>query len=106
MMAATFGLFVAALGRTEQQSRGLSVLVVLTMTMLGGAWFPSFLMPPWVQAVANFIPVKHAVDGFDAMTWRAQPLSEAVTPSLALLGFSVVFLAVALRRFTGEAEPA
>ncbi len=105
-MAATFGLFVASLGKTEQQSRGLAVLVVLTMTMLGGAWFPSFLMPGWVQTVSQFIPVKHAVGGFDAMTWRAQPLPAAVTPALALLGFTAVFLAVALRRFSVESEPA
>ncbi len=104
IMAATFGLFVAALGKSEQQSRGLAVLVVLFMTMLGGAWFPSFLMPPWVQTVSNFIPAKHAVDAFDAMTWRGQSFNVAVPSCAALLGFAAVFLLIALRRFTGEAD--
>ena len=30
-MTAAFGLLVAALGRTEEQSRGLSILAVLAM---------------------------------------------------------------------------
>lgn len=102
VMASTFGLFVSALGRNEQQSRGLAVLVVLTMTMLGGAWFPSFLMPKWVQVVGDFMPVKHAVDGFDAMTWRAEGLQAALPSCAALIGFSVLFLLVALRRYTAE----
>ncbi|AIE88071.1 ABC transporter permease [Fimbriimonas ginsengisoli] len=103
-MAATFGLFVAALGRTEQQSRGLSILAVLTMTMLGGAWFPSFLMPGWVQSISLFIPVRWAVDGFDSMLWRAQDLQHAMPAVYALLGFAVFFGVFALKRIRWEYE--
>lgn len=104
LMAATFGLFVAALGKTEQQSRGLSILAVLVMMMLGGAWFPSFMMPAWVQNVAKLMPVKWAVDGFDAMMWRAQDLSHAMPFVCALLCFSAVFSVIALRRMRWEIE--
>ncbi len=38
--------------------------------MLGGAWFPVFLMPQWVQTVSLAIPARWAVDGFDGMLWR------------------------------------
>jgi len=106
LMASCFGLFVAALGKTEQQSRGLAIMVVLTMTMLGGAWFPSFLMPDWVQKVALVIPVKWAVDGFDAMTWRGGDLSSVLASVGALLVFAVVFGLVAFTRFRWDAEGA
>lgn len=96
---ACFGLFLAALGRTEQQSRGFAVLAVLMMSMLGGAWFPSFLMPEWVQKVAMFVPVKWAVDGFDAFLWRGEGVSSVLAPVLGLLAFSIVFGGVAVARF-------
>lgn len=104
VMAAAFGMFVAALGKTEQQSRGLSILAVLTMTMLGGAWFPSFLMPKWVQTVSLAIPVRWAVDGFDFMTWRGGGLDVALRSAGILLAFAAVFAVFALRRFRYEAE--
>lgn len=103
-MAATFGLFVAALGKTEQQSRGLSILAVLVMVMLGGAWFPSFLMPGWIQTLSKAMPVRWAVDGFDAMTWRAQGLGEAFPAVMALAGFSLFFGIFALKRIRWEYE--
>ncbi|HVT10878.1 MAG TPA: ABC transporter permease [Fimbriimonadaceae bacterium] len=106
LMAAAFGMFVAALGRNEQQSRGLAIFVVLTMTMLGGAWFPSFLMPDWVQKISMIVPVKWAVDGFDAMTWRGAQASAVGTSVAVLLVFAVVFGAVAMTRFRWDGEAA
>jgi ABC-2 type transport system permease protein len=104
MMAATFGLLVAAVGRTPGTARGVSTLAVLVMVMLGGAWIPSFLFPKWVQAITVVIPVRWAVDGLDATTWRGLGLSSAVIPTLALLGFSAVFALVTVTRFRWE-EP-
>lgn len=106
LMAASFGLFVAALGRNEQQSRGLAIFIVLSMTMLGGAWFPSFMMPDWVQKASMVVPVKWAVDGFDSMTWRGGDLSAALPSVGALVAFALVFGVVALTRFRWDAEAA
>jgi len=104
LMASAFGMFVASLGRTEQQSRGLSVLAVLLMMMLGGAWFPAFLMPQWVQQVALAIPVRWIVEGFDAMTWRGQALSQAMPFVGVILAFAAAFGVIALRRMRWEYE--
>jgi len=104
LMASAFGLFVASLGRTEQQSRGLTVLAVLAMSMLGGAWFPSFMMPGWVQSLSLFIPVRWTVDGIDAMTWRGHSLVQAIPAVAALLAFTAVFAIVAQRRMNWSPE--
>jgi ABC-2 type transport system permease protein len=104
LMAAAFGMFVAALGRTEQQSRGLSILAVLGMVMLGGAWFPMALMPGWIQKISLVIPVRWAVDGFDGMTWRAQGLAAALPSVGVLLLFAIVFATIALRRIKWDYE--
>ena len=102
MMAATFGLLVAALGRTPGTARGVSTLAVLVMVMLGGAWVPTFLFPKWVQAITVVVPARWAVDGLDATTWRGLGLSSAVFPTLALLAFAAVFALITITRFRWE----
>ena len=48
--------------------------------MLGGAWVPTFVFPAWLQQFTRIVPVRWAVDGFDAMTWRGVGLKVALPP--------------------------
>ena len=102
LMAATFGVLVAAIGRTPATARGVSSLAVLVMVMVGGAWFPTFLFPKWIQQITVIVPVRWAVDGLDATTWRGLPLSSAVMPTLVLCGFALLFGLITLTRFRWE----
>ena len=79
-MASTFGLLVAALGNSPATARGVTTLAVLMMVMLGGAWVPTFIFPAWLQQFTLIVPVRWAVDGLDAMTWRGIGLSGALMP--------------------------
>jgi ABC-2 type transport system permease protein len=102
LLTASFGLMIAALGRTPEATRGLAILATLLMVMLGGAWVPSFIFPPWLQTVSMWMPTHWAVDGLDAMTWRGLPLQAAGLPVAAMLGFTLLFSVVALARFQWE----
>ena len=102
LMAATFGLLVAALGRTPASARGVTTLAVLMMVMLGGAWVPTFVFPAWLQQLTLVVPARWAVDGLDAMTWRGLGAAGAVLPTAVLLAFAVLFWAVAAARFRWE----
>jgi ABC-2 type transport system permease protein len=103
-MTSAFGLLVASLGRTEEQSRGLSIMAVLLMVMLGGAWFPNFLMPEWVQKLSLIVPVRWALDGLDSMLWRGGSFGAALTPVAGLLVFTLIFGAIASFRFSTMPE--
>jgi ABC-2 type transport system permease protein len=102
LMAATFGLLVAALGNSPATARGITTFAILIMVMLGGAWVPTFIFPAWLQQATVVVPARWAVDGFDAMTWRGIGLAGAVGPVLALLGFAALFAAIAAARFKWE----
>ena len=104
VMASTFGLLIAALGKTPGGTRGIASLSVLLMVMLGGAWVPSFIFPAWLQKVTVVVPARWAVDGFDAMTWRGLGFQAAVLPSAVMLGFAVLFGTLALARFRWEEQ--
>jgi ABC-2 type transport system permease protein len=99
VMASTFGLLVAALGNSPATARGVTTLAVLMMVMLGGAWVPTFIFPAWLQQFTLIVPVRWAVDGLDAMTWRGAGLRGALMPVLVLVAFAGAFWTVAAARF-------
>ena len=99
LMTAAFGLFIAALGKTPEATRGLAIFATLVMVMLGGAWVPSFVFPQWLQTASLAMPTRWAVDGFDAMTWRGLGWEAAWPAILVLVGFAVVFGLIATLRF-------
>jgi ABC-2 type transport system permease protein len=102
LMTASFGLLIAAFGKTPEAARGIATFATLIMVMLGGAWMPSFLFPQWLQDITIFIPTRWAVDGFDAMTWRGLGIDAALSPMAALIGFTLLFGSLALWRFGRE----
>lgn len=102
IMASTFGLLVASIGRTPNATRGVAILSVLLMVMLGGAWVPTFIFPAWLQRLTVVIPARWAVDGLDAMTWRGLGIAQAVAPVAVLLGFAVLFGSLTIALFRWE----
>jgi ABC-2 type transport system permease protein len=104
LLTSSFGLLIAALGKTPEATRGLAIFATLVMVMLGGAWVPSFIFPEWLQTASLVVPTRWAVDGLDAMTWRGLGFSAAIAPIVVLLGFSGLFAAIAIWRFDWE-EP-
>ena len=102
LLTASFGLLIAALGKTPEATRGLAILATLLLVMLGGAWVPSFVFPAWLQTASLFVPTRWAIDGLDAMTWRGLPLDAAVLPVAVMLAFTAVFAAIAIARFEWE----
>lgn len=97
-----FSVMLSGLGRSEKQISGSSTLLVLPACLLGGAMLPSFLFPPWLQAMQPLIPTYWATHGLAAMTWRGSGWPEALMSGGALLGFGLVFALIGVRRFVWD----
>lgn len=100
VLAAATGLLVAALGGTEARARSVCILVILGVSMLGGLWLPSFLLPGWVRDVALSLPTTWAMRGLDAVTWQGRGLMAVLPGVAAVFGFTIVFLAAAVSRLS------
>jgi ABC-2 type transport system permease protein len=93
--AAAFGLFLATLCKTRGQLNGLSVILILTMSALGGSMVPRYVMSQQMREAGMWTFNAWALDGYDKVFWRDLPVSE-LTPQLSVLLLSGVgFLLVA-----------
>ena len=93
--AATFGLVLGAACRSAAQLQGLSTVVVLLMSALGGSMVPRYLMPETMQRVGLLTFNAWAVRGYEKVLWRDAPLT-ALWPEVSLLvGLTIAGLVVA-----------
>ena len=102
LLTSTFGLLIAAIGKTPEASRGIAIVVTLLLVMLSGAWVPAFIFPEWLQTATLVIPTRWAMDGLDGMTWRGLGIEAAWAPIGVMLAFSAAFAWIAVKRFNWE----
>ena len=93
--AGGFGLVLATASRTRAQLSGLSTIVILVMSALGGSMFPRFLMSESMQKVGLLTFNAWALDGYIKVFWRNAAVAELWPQVLVLLALTVAFLGVA-----------
>ena len=97
LVCSAFGLVLAAVCRTRKQLVAMSNLVILSISALGGSMFPRFLMPEALQKASLVAFNSWALEGFLDVFWRDEPIVAALPEIAVLLGWTVVFFAVARR---------
>jgi len=94
-----FGMLLAAFSTTRRQAQGLGMLLILSMSAIGGAWFPTSFMPPTVQFFSKLTLVFWSMDGFLEVLWRGSGIL-SIVPHLAILfGMGLVFIAASVWGF-------
>jgi ABC-2 type transport system permease protein len=93
------GLLVAALGKTEAQVGGWSVLLAIILAALGGMMVPSYIMPGAMKTLSLFTPHAWALAGYHDVMMRGLGLREVLLETGVLLGFAGVFFILAFWRF-------
>jgi ABC-2 type transport system permease protein len=100
--ATGLGVLVAALGRTEAQIGGLTVLLLLTLSALGGCFVPRFTMPDWLRTVGLITPHAWALDAYQDLLVRGYGLLEVLPKVGTLVAFALVFFTIGVWRFRFE----
>ena len=94
-----FGLFVTALAPNEAAANPISTLLVLTMSAIGGAWFPVSFMPETIQSAAKFTLVYWSVEGFTDVLWAGRSLLEILPKAGVLLAMAALVMTFSVWRF-------
>ncbi len=97
--ATGLGLLVAALGRTDGQVGGLSTLLALVLAAVGGMMVPTYVMPSWLQRLAQLSPHYWALQGYQDLIVRGLGVAEVLPEVGVLLLFASAFYLVAIARF-------
>jgi ABC-2 type transport system permease protein len=95
--SSTFGLMLASVCHSRMQLVALSNLSILVMSALGGSLFPRFLMPEKMQKFGLVTINAWALDGFQKVFWRDEPIWSLWPQVLVLTGLGFVFFLIARR---------
>ncbi len=93
--AAGFGLCLATLCKSRGQLNGLSLIVVLAMSALGGSMVPRYVMSENLREAGLWTFNAWALDGYDKVFWRELPVSELWPQLTVLLLSGAIFLVIA-----------
>lgn len=97
-----FGMAIGGWAKNENQSAPLSNLVAFPMMFLSGVFFPTFLMPEWLQSISHFLPLTPIIEGIRLIITENASLL-ALGPQFAIIGaWTVAIYTIAFRVFRWE----
>jgi ABC-2 type transport system permease protein len=88
----SFGLIVASVTNTMQETQIINQIIWMAFLFLSGATFPLTSFPPWIQHVALFIPATYLATGLEDATRNLSTYSDVGEALIALtIGLLVAF---------------
>ena len=102
LAAAALGTALGTIVRTPGQANGLSIMLGMSMALLGGCWYPIELFPAFVQTAVKILPTSWAMQGMLDLVLRGQGLSAVLPEAAVLVGFAAVFFTIGVWRFRYE----
>ena len=102
--ATGLGVLVSALAKTEAQVGGLTTMLLLTLSALGGCFIPRFTMPDWLKTVGLITPHAWALDAYQDLLVRGYGLVDVLPKVGMLAAFALIFFAIGVWRFKFEGE--
>lgn len=94
-----FGMLLSAVSPNPAAASGLATFLILTMSAIGGAWFPTSFMPEFIQTISKMTLVYWSMEGFLAVLWAQKSILEILPILGVLLGMAAVVNAFSIWRF-------
>jgi len=87
----SFAIFLATLSKSRAQLSAFSVLIILSMSALGGSMIPRFAMSDRMKEIGQWTFNAWAIDGYQKVFWYQLPIKNLETEVLVLCGSSLIF---------------
>ena len=97
--AVSFGMLITSLAKTINQANGISTLVILVMSAIGGSWFPVTLLPEWMQTISRGTLTYWSVEAFLQVLWRQSNFAGIANHVAILLSIAFLINFYSLIRF-------
>lgn len=89
-VSVSMGMAIVNLSKTLKQVSSITPLIVVPMSMLGGCFWPKWIMPDMLQRASSFVPVSWALQGMEKILAGGSIASVGSEIGILLL-FSLVF---------------
>lgn len=100
----SFGLIVASVTNTMQETQMINNLIWMGFLFLSGATIPLAVFPGWIQRCALFIPATYLATGLEAATTNLAGTGEVFLDVAALILGLLVSFEISRQLFRWEAE--
>jgi len=100
--ATGLGILLVSVVKTRRQLNPIVTLVVLVTSAIGGAWWPLFLQPQWMQAVAKLGVTAWAMEGLNGVMILGKDFTQVLPDILGLLAYGIICFVIAMRFFRFE----
>ena len=99
-----FGLIVASVTNTMQETQIINQLIWTGFLFLSGATIPLAIFPGWIQRLSLFMPATYLATGLEAATTNLAGTSEILTDVIALSVGVLVAFEISRQLFRWEPE--
>lgn len=100
----SFGLIVASVTNTMQETQMINNLIWMGFLFLSGATIPLAIFPGWIQRCALFIPATYLATGLEAATTNLAGTGEVFIDVVALIMGLLVSFEISRQLFRWESE--
>ncbi len=105
--ATGLGIVLVSLVKTRRQLNAIIPLVVIISSAIGGAWWPLFVEPSWMQQIAKIGITAWAMEGLNGVMILGKDFGQVVPDILGLLAYGIICFVIATRLFRfQQATPA
>jgi ABC-2 type transport system permease protein len=99
-MALSLGIFISTKSNSQQVAMFISMFALMLPTvLLSGFIFPIENMPRWLQAITYIMPPRYFIDIVKNILLKGTGLAFVWKETLAILGFTVLFIALSIKNF-------
>lgn len=95
----SFGVFLVSIAKTRQQLNGLSSIIILLMSAIGGSMVPIFVMPEIMQKIAIISVNYWGIQGFYDIFSRHLTLLDVVPRMVVLMTIGTVMILISINLF-------
>ncbi len=102
--ATGLAMLLVSLVRSRRQLASIATLVVLGSSALGGAWFPLWLLPNWMQGISRVTLTSWAMEGFNKIMIFGKGVGDILPNVAVLIVYGLVCYLIATRLFRARSE--
>ncbi len=94
--ATSLAILIAVLSKSSEQASTTGGILTILLGAIGGVMVPKFIMPPFMQTLADISPMSWGLDGFLKIFLKSGGVSMVMSEATMLMVFAIVIFAISM----------